>query len=75
MVVLLLVFFDAAVSKLLSLTQGPVKIVLKLTALSGGNNIEKEWGGKDDMIIVPLILLLFDSSVQERVLIFYSSRY
>ena len=85
MVTLLLILFGAAVflvllyagfiQRLLSLTQGLVKIFSKVTALLGDNKIKNERGSKYYMEIVPLLLLLldagffllllFDASVQE----------
>ena len=45
--------------------QGPLKLFLKLTALLSDNNIDKEWGGKYETAMVPLLLILFAAAVTE----------
>ena len=83
--VFMLLLFAASIWKLLSLTQGMVKLFSKVTISLGNNNIEKEWGGKYETDMVGLLLILFDDSVflpllfadafQKFVLKLYSSLY
>ena len=57
----MLIIFTDAILKLLLLMQGMVKLSLKLTVWLGDKNTNKEWGGKDNTEMVPLLLLLFDA--------------
>ena len=71
--VLLFLLFAADIWKLLSLTQGIMKLFLKSTVLLGNKNIDKERGSKYYETMFVFFLLLFAAAVQERVLNFYSS--
>ena len=70
--VLVLLIFSDTVCKLLSLTQGLVKIFSKVTALLGNNKIKNERGSKYDTSML-LFLLLLDASVLLLLLVAASS--
>ena len=59
--VLLLLLFAATIYKFLLLMQGLAKLFLKVTLLLGYNNIKKERGDKDNMVMVLFLLLLVRS--------------
>ena len=60
MVVLSLILFDADVWKLSLLTEGMVKIFLKVTLSLANNNINNEYISKDYTPMVPLLIIMFD---------------